>query len=531
MYVLGFDIGGTKCAVITAEYDGENIKLLKKMSCSTDLSVAPQEMIEKLMDMAEGILVRVPDAIGISCGGPLDSSKGVIMSPPNLKGWDEVHIIEQIESRFGVKTKLQNDANACALAEWRFGAGRGCENMIFLTFGTGLGAGLILNGKLYEGTNGNAGEVGHIRLNENGPVGFGKQGSFEGFCSGGGIAQIGYSMAVESIKKGEGVAYFEDGMTQKDVTAATVAEAAKNGDKTALEVYRVSGEMLGCGLSVLIDTLNPQRIVIGSIFARSGELLYDAMKKEIDKEALSLSSACCEILPAELQENIGDYAAIATALGDSDYTESGKIGELTKRYPTLAECKDDIENAVNLIETAYSDGKKLLLCGNGGSAADCEHISGELLKGFLKKRPLSEGMRKEMKNNNPNIDDSMLSRLQGGLPAIPLTSFSALSSAFCNDVDPSRVFAQEVLALGKSGDVLIAISTSGNSENVVNAANVAKSLGIRIISLTGKSGGKLREISDVAICVPESETFKVQELHLPVYHCICAMIEEKFFVQ
>lgn len=529
MYVLGFDIGGTKCAVITAKYDGENIKLLEKRTCATDLTVSPQKMIDKLMDIADGILEREPDAIGISCGGPLDSSKGIIMSPPNLKGWDEVHIVEQIESRFGVSVKLQNDANACALAEWRFGAGRECRNMVFLTFGTGLGAGLILNGKLYEGTNGNAGEVGHIRLESEGPIGFGKQGSFEGFCSGGGIAQLGYSMALESIEKGEKVAYFNERMTQKDITAATVAEAAKNGDKTAIEVYRTSGEMLGRGLAMIIDTLNPQRIVIGSIFARSGELLYDAMKKEIDKEALSLSSACCKIVPAMLQENIGDYAAIATALGDSGRIDSSKIGELIKRYPVLSECKEDIENAVQIIENAYLDGKKLLLCGNGGSAADCEHISGELLKGFLKKRPLSEDKRKDMKNNNPNMDDSVLDRLQGGLPAIPLTSFSALSTAFCNDVDPSLVFAQEVLALGKSGDVLIAISTSGNSENVVNAANVAKSLGVRIISLTGKSGGKLREISDICICVPEKETFKVQELHLPVYHCICAMIEEKFF--
>jgi len=292
MYLLGFDIGGTKCAYVLAEWDGNEIKLLKKEKCPTFLELAPEKMIEKLMKMADASLERTPDAIGISCGGPLDSKKGIIMSPPNLPGWDNVEIVKIVESHYGVKASLQNDANACALAEWRFGAGRGCENVIFLTFGTGLGAGLILYGKLYEGTNGNAGEVGHIRLEESGPVGFGKAGSFEGFCSGGGIAQLGYDMAIESLERGESVAYFSEGMTKKEVTAASVAEAARNGDRTALEVYRVSGEKLGRGLSILIDTLNPQRIVIGSIFARSGELLLDAMKKEIENEALGISSVC-----------------------------------------------------------------------------------------------------------------------------------------------------------------------------------------------------------------------------------------------
>ena len=314
MYVLGFDIGGTKCAVITAEVSGGDIRLLKKEKCPTDLSVSPEKMIEKLVLMADGILERNPDAIGISCGGPLDSKKGIIMSPPNLTGWDDVAIVDIIEAHYSVRPKLQNDANACALAEWRFGAGRGCENMVFLTFGTGLGAGLILGGRLSEGTNGNAGEVGHIRLAPQGPVGFGKRGSFEGFCSGGGIAQLGLSMAQDARSNGKEPLYFKDGASQKDVSAASVANAARTGDETAREVYRESGRYLGRGLSVLIDILNPERIVIGSIFARSGDLLWEDAKREIEKEALGVSAACCEVVPAALGENIGDYAAIATAL-------------------------------------------------------------------------------------------------------------------------------------------------------------------------------------------------------------------------
>ena len=316
MRVLGFDIGGTKCAVITAEWDGENIILLKKEKCDTEKGVPPTEIIEKLIGMADSILDTKPEAIGISCGGPLDSKKGIIMCPPNLPDWDDIHIVEQIESHYGVKTRLQNDANACAVAEWKFGAGKGTENMVFLTFGTGLGAGLILNGKLYSGTNDNAGELGHIRLEKFGPVGYGKSGSFEGFCSGGGIAQLGYTFALEQVQTGKYPLYFKKGMTAEDVTAKSIAEAAISGDETAIAVYKTCGEYLGKGLSVIIDILNPQAIVIGSIFARSKNLLWEYAKKEIEEEALGLSASVCEVLPAELGENIGDYAAIATALLD-----------------------------------------------------------------------------------------------------------------------------------------------------------------------------------------------------------------------
>lgn len=301
MYILGFDIGGTKCAVITALWDGENIKLLKKQKCDTDLTIAPEKMIDRLILLAEKILEQKPDAIGISCGGPLDSGKGVIMGPPNLPGWDNVKIVEKLSRHYGVPAYLQNDANACAVAEWKFGNGRGYKNLVFLTFGTGLGAGLILNGKLYCGTNGNAGEVGHIRLAPEGPVGFGKAGSFEGFCSGGGIAQLG------RMKFGETTVHSE-------ITAKSIAEAAMEGDETALEVYRISGEYLGKGLSVLIDILNPEAIIIGSIFSRNRELLWEHAKAEIEKEALNVSAECCKVLQAGLGEQIGDYAAIATAV-------------------------------------------------------------------------------------------------------------------------------------------------------------------------------------------------------------------------
>ena len=314
MYILGFDIGGTKCAVSTATWDGERVTLLKKEKCTTDLSVSPETMIDRLISMADGIIDGKPDSIGISCGGPLDSESGVILGPPNLPGWDRVEIKRQIEEHFGVPTQLENDANACAVAEWKFGAGRGRRNMVFLTFGTGLGAGLILDGKLYRGTNGNAGEVGHIRLDSDGPVGFGKAGSFEGFCSGGGIAKLAWAKAMESIERGVTPLYYKDGMKECDVTAGTVAAAAMQGDEVAREVYRISGERLGRGLAILVDVINPELIVIGSIFARSGELLIESMEREMRREALLPSLEVCRVVPAELGDSVGDYAALAVAL-------------------------------------------------------------------------------------------------------------------------------------------------------------------------------------------------------------------------
>lgn len=314
MYILGFDIGGTKCAVVTALWDGKTIHILKKKAIPTDHGISAYQMIDRLFELADSLIDKTPDKIGISCGGPLDSVRGIIMSPPNLPGWDDIEIVRYVENHYNAPTKLQNDANACALAEWKFGAGIGCKNMIFLTFGTGLGAGLILNGNLYEGTTGNAGEIGHIRLEEDGPIGYCKRGSFEGFCSGGGIAQLGYAMALKCIEKGTYPLYFKEGMSANDISARSIADAAAKGDPTALEVYRISGEYLGKGLSLLIDILNPEKIVIGSIFARNQSLFLDAMTSEIEKEALSASTGCCEIVPAGLGEEIGDYASVATAL-------------------------------------------------------------------------------------------------------------------------------------------------------------------------------------------------------------------------
>ncbi len=305
MYI-GIDIGGTKCAVTKADEEGI---ILEKIRFET---VGKEETLTKIFDAAEKL--GSAKSIGISCGGPLDSRRGIIMSPPNLPGWDMVHIVDMLTERFGIPAYLQNDANACALAEWKFGAGRGCRNMIFLTFGTGMGAGLILNGRLYEGTNGNAGEAGHIRLDTNGPVGFGKCGSFEGFCSGGGIAQLAKIKATELLQTGRKSSFCESFSEINGINAKKVAECALQGFDDAKEVYCRCGEYLGKALSIFVDLLNPERIVMGSIYARSGELLQKSMMEVMEKECLETSLSVCRIVPAQLGEEIGDIAAISVAM-------------------------------------------------------------------------------------------------------------------------------------------------------------------------------------------------------------------------
>ena len=309
--VIGIDMGGTKCAVIHGKIDGGEISIENRVSFPTGIDTPPDEIIDKICEIIKDMNVSA-EAIGISCGGPLDSATGTILSPPNLPLWDNIHICDRLQKEFGIPAYLQNDADACALAEWQYGAGKGTENMIFMTFGTGLGAGLILDGRLYSGKNGMAGELGHIRLSDCGPSGYGKSGSFEGFCSGRGIAQLGYTLGMEAFQRGEKPSYF-DIADINSCTAKSIGIAAENGDKTAIKVYETCGEYLGRGLSVIIDILNPEKIVIGSIFARSHEFIWPAAKRVIEKETLSRSREVCEVVPAGLGEKIGDYAAIAVA--------------------------------------------------------------------------------------------------------------------------------------------------------------------------------------------------------------------------
>ena len=309
--LAGLDIGGTKCAVSLGLTEGDQITIIDKRRFPT--APTPETTIALLIETLHAMLLQQNQplaSIGISCGGPLDSVRGVVLGPPNLPGWNAIPIVSIIQEAFHVPTMLQNDANAGALAEWLWGAGQDTRNMIFLTFGTGMGAGLILNGQLYSGTNDMAGEVGHIRLADDGPTGYGKAGSFEGFCSGGGIQRMATIKAMAALEAGMPLSFCP---TEADVPFITTEKVAMSGDPLALEIFELVARRLGQGLAILIDILNPQRIVIGSIYLRQQALLDHHMYAVLRDEALSYALSVCEIVPAGLGESIGDYAALAVA--------------------------------------------------------------------------------------------------------------------------------------------------------------------------------------------------------------------------
>lgn len=205
------------------------------------------------------------------------------------------------------------------------------------------------------------------------------------------------------------------------------------------------------------------------------------------------------------------------------------IDSLVSRYPALGVCKESIEKACEVLIDSFANGKKLLLAGNGGSAADSDHISGELLKSFVKKRAMGADFLRRLKDIDGSAGAYLADKIQGSLPAIPLTTHTALNTASLNDVDGNVMFAQQVNGLGCAGDVFMGISTSGNSKDIVYATVVAKAKGLKTIALTGKTGGALKSLADVCVIAPENETYKIQELHLPIYHALCLEVEERFF--
>ena len=307
---IGIDIGGTKCALSAGECTSDSVKILHREEFPTK-GLTWQQVLEEFGKRMDSFLLRsgkdsasplLIANIGISCGGPLDSKTGVIMSPPNLPGWDDVPVVKFFADRYGVPVHLQNDANACAYAEWRFGAGRGTRNMVFMTFGTGLGAGIVIDGKLYSGTNDNAGEIGHIRLAPTGPVGYNKEGSAEGFCSGAGMTKLAFIRAKE-----KGVELPADFSTKE------LFRRIDEGDDFCLSVFRESAAHLGTILSYVIDILNPEVIVLGGVFMRQQERFLKEIKPILEREALPFANGVCRITGAGLSENIGDYAALAVA--------------------------------------------------------------------------------------------------------------------------------------------------------------------------------------------------------------------------
>jgi glucokinase len=315
---IGVDMGGTKTAVILSARPPDS---LGRIEFATLPEQGPDRAIKLIVESARGLLDQHGfgedsiAAIGVSCGSPLDRVRGVIQAPPNLATWVDVPIRRLLEEAFHTICRVENDANAGAVAEHRFGAGVGVDHMLFLTLGTGLGAGIIAAGSLYLGANGDAGEIGHVRLSPTGPIGYHKAGSIEGWSSGGGIAQLAVRMVKLAEQRGRPSVLQAQLASSGGLTARDVGIAAQAGDAVALSILRRSGERLGQALAMLLDVLNPQRIVLGGLAWRMGESLLAPMRRVMEREALPQTLRACEIVPAALGEQIGDVSALCVALG------------------------------------------------------------------------------------------------------------------------------------------------------------------------------------------------------------------------
>ena len=504
--VIGISIGGTKTAVIHAFYDGTFSNIEKKVFSTNPNN--PKEVMDNIFKYVEDFSYPV-DVISLATGGPQDTKKGLLLKPPHLPGFDNFPIVKILKDKYQCEVYYLNDADACALAEFKFGAGKAYKNGAYLTFGTGFGSGLILGGKLYAGNNGMAGEIGHVRLSDNGPVGYGKVGSVEGFVAGGNIPL----WAKELIQNKETNLHKYNQLTTKDI-----AYEARNGDKVAIEIFDKVAERLGETISILLDLLNLEVVIVGGIYPRCLDLLEKKVKESVKKNSINFD--VCKIIPSELNEQIDDYSSLVGILLGED------MKTFYERYPQLESQKDNIEEAINVLENCFKNNGKILVCGNGGSSSDAAHITGELMKNFREKRPLNEKLAQKI---NKEFDEEVSNKLQVGIPCIDLTSQTALLTAFANDVDPDYIFAQQVVGYSKDNphDVVLALSTSGNSKNVVNAVKVAKALGLKTISLTGKNDSLLSKLSTICIKAPEKEVFKVQEYHLPIYHYICIELEKR----
>jgi glucokinase len=301
--ILGLDIGGTKTAVISGTFSGE---ILDKIIFPTETEKGFKHSFNNICKNIKNYIADKKKSgeeytcISISIGGPLNIEKGIIYSPPNLPYWDKIPLKRLLEKRFKLPVYVEHDGNAGALAEFYFGAGSGYKNVVFLTMGTGMGAGLILNGKIYRGSTDTAGEVGHVRLAEDGPLSYGKKGCFESFCSGNGISKLARIHFPEKYKK--------------NATAKDVIEDMKNGDKDAEKVISISAKYLGRGLAMIVDTLNPDVVVIGSLAVRMGDKLLQPAIKEMKKESLTQPGSICRVVPSKLGEKIGDIASLCAAI-------------------------------------------------------------------------------------------------------------------------------------------------------------------------------------------------------------------------
>ena len=294
--LLGIDIGGTKTAVVIGN---ENLKIIIRTEFSTSPELGFKDFLKRLLyNISKTKKTHNFKAMGISVGGPLNVKRGILHNPPHL-GWGTVHLLDEMRKRFKCPIKVEHDAKAGAIAEFELGAGKGLKNIVFLTLGTGLGAGIIINGQIYRGSNNTAGEIGHIRISDHGPSVYGKVGSWESYCSGEGIAKLANHMFPDQF--------------DKKITTQEISKLANSGDEKATKVLRESGKYLGIGMANLFDILDPDRIILGSLSLRLPSVWLEEAKRMVKREALDGENAVKKIVKSQLGEQIGDYSALITA--------------------------------------------------------------------------------------------------------------------------------------------------------------------------------------------------------------------------
>ena len=316
-HVVGIDIGGTKLAAVVADKDGN---ILHKVRKPTESQRGPQHAVQLILSMVDEVLdlatLRREDisGIGVSCGGPLDTKTGIIYSPPNLPGWDALPLKDLIESKFHIPTIIENDANASALAEARFGGGRGYDYVLYMTMSTGIGGGIVANGEIYHGANDSAGEVGHQILLPDGPLcGCGKYGCLEALCSGPSIARRAQEAVADQPHTR--ILALADGQVDR-VRSEHVLQAARAGDALAVALVEETAYYMGWGIANLVNILNPQIVLLGTIAVAAGDLLLYPIRRTVTEMAMQRPLETVKIMPAELGDSIGDLAAISLVIGN-----------------------------------------------------------------------------------------------------------------------------------------------------------------------------------------------------------------------
>ena len=507
--ILGFDIGGTKIGVVLGSLDGEIIDQLEIATpIDQPFEVAFDRMVTSAAQLLSSLETRcISDlqAVSVAVGGPLDVEQGIIYSPPHLPTWEGSPLKERLSKHFELPVFIEHDGNAGALAEHFFGAGREVENLVYLTMGTGLGAGIMLDGKVLRGTNDLAGEVGHIRIADLGPVEYGKAGSWESYCSGAGIAKLAHER--------------DPGTWPTGTSTQVIIESALDGDPKACRLIEEVGEWLGKGIAILVDILNPQLVVIGTLGVVLGDLLLDPARRLLQAEALPRAASVCQIVPAQLGSDLGSVSALVAAIDAYRHQRwhplmNGKVngdhfdlvlGSLESgiavRQRTIEQLAGQIVHTAGLILQVYNQGGKVLIFGNGGSAASSQHLTGELLGRFKAER--------------------------SPLPALALTADSMVLTCIGNDYAFDQIFARQVRALAQPGDLVIGLTTSGRSANVLEGLRAGRKCGALTIALTGEAG-LAEPVADHVLAIPTQPTANIQEEHDAIIHAWCEVIDNNY---